>query len=537
MAQVIVGLDIGTTSIRVTRLEASLFRFEFKETTEHVLPTHMDLSWDQLVTSVLQVVFSNQTGGSPYKIIASLPGRYVSSRVLSLPFTDKKKIEQTLPFELEGLVPFPIEEVLIDYEILGSDASGSKVLAVCTKKSIVDAHLKMLKASGIDPQVLVPSSVALANLSKQIQGPSPEPILIVDFGHEETALSLASQGRLVFCRTLMTGSSAVTKALEQELGISHAAALELKEREVDLAATEPPDSEKPHKEAVQRAVSSALEPLVRGITQTLAGIREAAGVSPRRMYLCGKGSALRGLPSCLSRKVGLEVCPLEFQIGPGAIVPAYDYDPLAVATSMALALHGTRDNAASGLNLRTGEFAHVSSFKALRKTAVSFGAMAGVLAILLAVDSGLKYHYRHSEYERLQASITKVAAEIAPDIKGLASDKQKLSALMAKLDEEKRELGLFATISPTSLSVLDVLLAISEAVPEDVKIDVRELAIEGDKVRIQGETSSSNAAEQIKSNLLKKDAFANAEIMDVKPSVDRSTVKFQMNLELRSKAF
>jgi len=536
MAQIIVGLDIGTTSIKVTRLEASLFRFEFKETTEHVLPTHMDLPWEQLVASVLQVVFSDQTGGSPYKIIASLPGRYVSSRILSLPFSDKKKIEQTLPFELEGLVPFPIEEVLIDYEILGTDASGSKVLAVCTQKSVVDAHLKMLKASGIDPQVLVPPSVALANLSKQIQGQSPEPILIVDFGHEETALSLASRGRLAFCRTLMTGSSAVTKALEHELGIPRATAHESKEREVDLGAAEP-GPERPHPHAVQRAVSSALEPLIRGITQTLGGIREAAGVAPRRIYLCGKGSALRGLSSYLSRKVGLEVRPLEFQIGPGSVAPAYEYDPFAAATSMALALHGTRDNAASGINLRTGEFAHVSSLKALRKTAVSFGAMAGVLAVLFMVDSGLKYHYRHSESERLQAAITKVAAEISPDVKGLGSDKQKLSTLMAKLEEEKRELGLFATISPNSLSVLDVLLAISEAVPEDVKIDVRELAIEGDKVRIQGETSSSNAAEQIKSNLLKKDAFASAEIMDVKPSVDRSTVKFQMNLELRSKAF
>ncbi len=535
MPQIVVGIDLGSTSIKITRLETSLFRFDFKETTEHLLPAHTDLPWEERAVQALRALFPEQAA-SGYKVVASFPGRYVSSRILSMPFSDKKKIEQTLPFELEGLIPFPIEDVVIDYQVLETNSSGSKVLAICAHKGTLDAHLKIYKTSGIDPQVLIPPSVSLANLSKLIQGESPEPILIIDVGDTETALSLVSHGRLTFCRTLMIGSSSLATQLEHTLGISHERAQELLEHEADLSVVEPQLEDRTTDDVV-RILSSSLQPLVRGISQTLASTHDAIQITPQRIYLCGTGASLNGLSTYLSRHLDIDVFRLEFQSGPGSSAPLYECNPLSGANSIGLALHAIRDHTASSLNLRTGEFAYVSSLKALRTTAVSFGVMVSTLLVLLVINFGLKYHYKSAEHKRLQAAITKVATEISPDIKGLQSDKQKLSALASKLDEDKRALGLFAAISPNSLSVLDVLLALTEAVPQDTTIDVRELVIEGDKVRVQGETTSSNTAEQIKNNLLKKEMFANAEIMDVKPSVDRSTVKFQMNLDLRSKAF
>ena len=79
------------------------------------------------------------------------------------------------------------------------------------------------------------------------------------------------------------------------------------------------------------------------------------------------------------------------------------------------------------------------------------------------------------------------------------------------------------------------MLEITKAVPEGVKIDVREMVMEGDKVRIEAETESYNAAEQIKENLKATEMFTGGDIPEAKDSLDQNSVKFKMMLELNEK--
>jgi hypothetical protein len=128
-----------------------------------------------------------------------------------------------------------------------------------------------------------------------------------------------------------------------------------------------------------------------------------------------------------------------------------------------------------------------------------------------------------------------VALEIFPELRNVPAGAQRTSAITSRLDQERRERDLFAPLSAESLSVLDVMLEITKAVPKEVKIDVREMVMEGDKVRLEAETDSYNAAEQIKENLLATGIFASADIPEAKDSLDQSTVKFKMMLELNEK--
>jgi Tfp pilus assembly protein PilN len=109
--------------------------------------------------------------------------------------------------------------------------------------------------------------------------------------------------------------------------------------------------------------------------------------------------------------------------------------------------------------------------------------------------------------------------------------------MTTRLEVEKREAALFSSLSPDAISALDILLQITEAVPKEVKIDVKELVLDGDKVRIEAETDSYNSAEQIKQNLLSSGMFVSADIPEVKDSLDQSTVKFNMTLQLAQRLF
>ena len=150
MAQTVVGLDIGATSIKMMRLEASIFRFEFVDFAEHPLPLNVDLPWEQLVTNVLQVLFSDR-GMKADRVVVSLPGRSVSAHILTLPFSDRKKIEQTLPFEIEGMIPLPLGNILLADEVIEKGPDGTKILVLFTEKEILKSHLELLKQAGIDP--------------------------------------------------------------------------------------------------------------------------------------------------------------------------------------------------------------------------------------------------------------------------------------------------------------------------------------------------------------------------------------------------
>src|SRR5574340_609601 len=62
-------------------------------------------------------------------VLSSLPGHLVALRTFFLPFRDRKRLDQTIPFELETQVPFGLDDVVVDYHILQRDDAGTMVLA------------------------------------------------------------------------------------------------------------------------------------------------------------------------------------------------------------------------------------------------------------------------------------------------------------------------------------------------------------------------------------------------------------------------
>ena len=535
MPQTIVGLDIGATAIRVTRLQASLFRFDFLEFSEHPLPTHMDLPWEQLASSVLQVLFADR-GVRSEKIIASLPGRYVSTRLVHLPFADRKRIEKTVPFELEGLIPLSLDEALLDYQILSTDSQGSRILALCTEKKLMEAHLALLREAGADPYAIIPPPVALANLRREVLIASSEPCAIVDLGETETSICILDRGEMRFGRSWALGAGSLTKSFQDNLHVPLSRARELKEKEAALFPSPTPGGDS-QQEWMANILRKSLDPILVNIRQSLLSASRDWGTQVGKVYVCGRASQLQGLCPFFSQELGVDVVPLTLSGPVGSHLAFRPHDPASAAVSVGLALHAVRDVAASKLNLRTGAFTYVSEREELKKHVLSSGILAGILVLLLVIHLGLRYHVRTKEHDRLTASIDEIGLQIFPDLGTLAPGAQRTSAMTTRLEVEKREAALFSSLSPDAISALDILLQITEAVPKEVKIDVKELVLDGDKVRIEAETDSYNSAEQIKQNLLSSGMFVSADIPEVKDSLDQSTVKFNMTLQLAQRLF
>jgi len=528
----IVGLDVGTTSIKVARIEASLLRFDFVEFEEHPLPSGTDLSWEQLVTNVLRVIFSDQAPRAD-RVITNLPARSVSSRVIPLPFSDRKKIEQTLPFEIEGLIPLSLESILLDHHVVEAGPEGSKSLVFFTEKEILRSHLSLLKNAGVDPHAILPVPAALANLAKEMDSREETPCAIIDFGERETSLAVLHNRALAFGRSWAGGSRKLTEALAEALDVPPARAREIKEKSGSLLSS----ADRPHDlegQKIESVLKAAMASLVVGIKQTLLSVTESTGHRVPTVYLCGNASRLPGLPRFLSDALQIDVQPLTLSGPVGGLLREKGCDPAAAATALGLAFHGIRDMRVSRVNLRSGEFTYVSERTELRQNLVSGGIMAGILLAMLLIVFALNYSDRSRQYQALNTSLESMAVETFPELKSIQEDRR-IKAMTERLEQERRESDLFVPLSPESLSVLDILREITEAVPADVQIDVRELILEGDRVRLEADTNSYNAAEQIKKNLLASGLFATADMPEAKDSLDQSRVRFTMNLQLHQK--
>src|SRR3990170_1141137 len=129
-----------------------------------------------------------------------LPGHLFMVRTVQLPFTDRKRIRKALPYEMDGLLPFPIEELLIDSLSSTHSESGSRVMAVAIPAKLLQHYLSLFP-EGRKPSIAIPDFVSLLSLGINIKG--EDGIYgIVEMEEGKTSMVLIQNGRPVLARSI-----------------------------------------------------------------------------------------------------------------------------------------------------------------------------------------------------------------------------------------------------------------------------------------------------------------------------------------------
>lgn len=100
-------------------------------------------------------------------IYLSVPANLLSLRELDFPFSDKNKMNDTIPYELEGILLGNTSDYSIDYLIRESSASGSRVLVVCIEKTKLRDIINIFSSAGLEPAVITSIDIRLS--SKNIE--------------------------------------------------------------------------------------------------------------------------------------------------------------------------------------------------------------------------------------------------------------------------------------------------------------------------------------------------------------------------------
>lgn len=219
----IVGLHIEQTRVSASVVEKGFRSTELKDSFSVSFRTESELS------AILKERSGDWKGA---KIVASIPGDRFSQRLLHFPFSDRKRLEKALPFELEDSVPYDLDDVVIDHLVVGEVAKDGKakgetpVLGIMLPKKVLRQQLDLLAAGGLDPQAIAPSLIGLAAVSRMV--PTQGVVLLIA-GNDlclksgETVLAFRS-----FSPLSGTGGAAHTlKALETAHGVQVEKALVL----------------------------------------------------------------------------------------------------------------------------------------------------------------------------------------------------------------------------------------------------------------------------------------------------------------------
>jgi len=286
-----VGLDIGSFSIKYAKIASGkgasgcrLLNFGVHQ---------LAGSYKEKIIEGLSAVTS-ELGEKSVNI--SISGPSVVVRYVLLPSMKKEELDSSMQFEAEKYIPFNINEVILDHQILEPNVGGKmRVLLVAAKKDLVQDKLKLLQEARLGINVIDVDSFALMN-AFCLNDPDPNSTKIralLNIGEGTSSVNILSRGLSYFTRDFLIGGGDITKALCDKLGIDIVSARELKHN--------PASREGEVAEISKPVLSNMLDE----IKLSLSYYENQFGSGVDEIYLSGGSSNQAGLVQFFSENLGL----------------------------------------------------------------------------------------------------------------------------------------------------------------------------------------------------------------------------------------
>src|SRR4051812_1324981 len=237
------------------------------------------------------------------------PGFHVFSKFVKLPPVEASKVTQIIEYEAKSNVPFPLEEVVWDYQILGTAPTGElEVLLVAIKADIVEGLFRVTEAAGLHLNVADVSPAALCNSFRYNYGDLEDCTMLLDIGAKTSNLLFFEKGK-VFSRSINLGANAITQDFMQEskLKFDNAEKLKIEEGFVSLGgAYEEPEN--PNQAAISKIARQFMTRLHIQVNQTMQFYRgQQGGSAPQRLFLSGGASIMPYTAQFFAEKLNVPV--------------------------------------------------------------------------------------------------------------------------------------------------------------------------------------------------------------------------------------
>ncbi len=306
MAQLTVGLDIGTSAVRAAEIDVGHARPVLHTYGQVGLPPGSLVDGEiRDISAVTESIVKLWKNGqfSSNSVIVGIAGLRAITREIDLPFVPDDEVDSAVRFQSEEVIPFPPDQTILSSQVLADYTSSEgdkmrRVLVAAAHVDLVNAVIDAVEKAGLTVEGVDLISSALVRAVGG-QEASEQPEAIVSVGAGLTVVVVHQQGRPQFVRTIGSGGNATTAAVSAALDLPISDAEGVKRRIGESSA---------QIQAAERAAQSSMTELVGEIRNSIQYFASLPGRLPvSRVLVTGGGSELFGLLPMLEAQVRLPV--------------------------------------------------------------------------------------------------------------------------------------------------------------------------------------------------------------------------------------
>ena len=425
--------------------------------------------------------------GEPDVVISALPIDCVAKRLLELPFKDIRRLHQVVPFALEEHLPFPVDNATVAFTRVGRDGDHTLVIAAMVRKTELQHHLDLLRKSGLDPKTVTLAPLALAAMfTRAPNGTKPIAHLVVEGDESSTSVVLVD----------LSGTPRALRSMRGGLMTSDGSPVP-----ADAAA-----------------------PILDTMRQTL--LAHGNETEQTDVILAGAAASHPKVRGLLSDSLAMSIRDGD----------AFDYSGIfegsvphtgKYSSCVAMLLGELPSKPLDLINFRQGEYMFRGRIRGdlspFYTSGILLGAVLGMLVLKFVLGVSANLHRLH----QIDAEIAAIAGPVLGETDPVDAKKQ-LTAGIAKMNKRLNLIGGNLTHSP-----LDTLVAVSHALPPRFPVQMADVQIDSQGLRVTGQADSFATVDQAKRALDASGFFGSIEVAHAKAGSDPSKVDFRMDANFK----
>ena len=301
----VIGLDIGSSSVKLVELKEGRNGFRLQNLAISPLPPEaiVDGAVMDSVT-IIDAIRDLVTAVTKTKdVVTSVSGHSVIVKKITLPFMTESELEESIQWEAERHIPFDINDVNIDFQIVGYGSENPDlmdVILVAAKKDMINDYVSVIMESGLNPVVVDIDAFALENmLAINYDIDKEDTVAIANIGASVTNINILRNNISAFTRDVFKGGNQITEEIQRQLHIDYEEAEKIKVgKQVDGAA----------QSVVQNVLKTASESLAVEIGNSLDFFQSTSTYQKiSKLYLSGGGAKIKDFDILLQQQIGIPV--------------------------------------------------------------------------------------------------------------------------------------------------------------------------------------------------------------------------------------
>ncbi len=435
-------------------------------------------SFEEAINEIKEQTGSSGSG----QCLVTLGAEFFSFRNVSLPFADRKKIEQALPFELVDYSPVDINSQLIDFIVAKNEPESTEIIAAMISREELAAYLALLNDAGINPDSIGISGMSIAG---KIAEGLTENFLLVDIGTIWATLFIVRNRKVTLIRSLVILPEAEGRALIDSV-------------------------------------------FVQNVKQTIHASHFLASENVNfKVYLTGSDTRIQMASSILAPIFG----GVEIDVFKQSAQPFIKIEPdirssyLPERMDRILAHVLKNGKKSGGFNFRKDDFRKKKSLREYRGLLLKIAIPLCIVCISVIAYVGYKFSSLSAEQERLRQQITAVFKQTLPDVTRIVNPVQQLKVK----NNEIRD-----TYSPggAGYTIIELLAELSARIPAKYSVKVVRMVADMNTIRLKAVTSDFNTVDSVQKDLEKSPYFSAVSISSANQSVKGDQVNFELKLDL-----